>query len=98
VVDVPSIGTAAEARLVVAPNPFREGTTIRYSAPRNGPVGVDLFDVGGRLVRRLSAGSRAGTVTWDGRNEAGAPVAPGIYFVRLQSKRGTETAKVARMR
>jgi hypothetical protein len=51
------------------------------------PVLVEVFDLGGRLVRRLqeqrdlSAGVYA--VAWDGRDKAGRLVPPGIYLARL---------------
>jgi hypothetical protein len=46
-----------------------------------------VYDLGGRLVRTLFRGEIArgetGTIRWDGADEAGTPVAAGIYLCRL---------------
>lgn len=69
------------------PNPFREGTTIHFSLPREGAASLDVYDVRGRLVRQLldAAAMPAGphSATWDGRDGAGRPVDAGVYFYRL---------------
>jgi PKD repeat protein len=71
------------------PNPFNPSTTIRFALAHDAShVTLDLYDVQGRRVRVLWDGplSRGRHErTWDGRNAAGAPVATGIYFVRLQA-------------
>jgi hypothetical protein len=56
---------------------------------------LELVDVAGRVVRRLdlpaasldvpasrgdARGSESVEVPWDGRDDAGRPVAPGIYY------------------
>jgi len=58
-----------------------------------------LFDVQGRPVRTLDAGTQAGaalerSVDWDGRSDAGRPAASGVYLVRLEAGRETRTLKV----
>lgn len=65
------------------PNPFRESTVIRYAVASGGLVRLEIFDVAGRHRRTLVAepqtrGERS--VTWDGLDEAGKPVAAGTYF------------------
>ena len=73
------------------PNPFREGTSIRFTLPERGAHRLTVYDVTGRRVRILSEGVReAGThtVTWDGRNAAGRPLPAGVYFYRLQASAG----------
>jgi len=55
---------------------------------KGGPVQVRVFDVTGRLVKTLidqlvAPGTQA--VDWDGRNDRGHKVAPGLYFVRMVS-------------
>ncbi|NNE07478.1 MAG: hypothetical protein HKN20_02825 [Gemmatimonadetes bacterium] len=72
-----------------APNPFNPTTKIRFDLPVPARVDLAVYDLGGRLVRRLIAGETrpAGSqsVTWDGRNERGAPVGSGIYHYRFES-------------
>jgi hypothetical protein len=70
-----------------APNPASERTTIRFELPETTPVSLDIFEVSGRLVRRLAGGDALAAgryaVSWDGRNQRGEPVASGVYLVRL---------------
>ncbi len=70
------------------PNPFSPVTTIRYSIAGVERVEIAIFDVGGRRVRTLVSEVKAPgayTAVWDGRNDAGAPVAPGIHFCRMKA-------------
>jgi len=68
------------------PNPFNPVTTIRFALPQNTRVTLKVFDVVGREVQTLvSSELTAGTydVQWNGRNQAGLPVASGVYLYRL---------------
>lgn len=79
------------------PNPFRDGTTLRWTLPSSGPLTIGVYDIAGRRVRSLITGSRAagaGAITWNGRNEAGTRVPAGTYFVRAQSGGRSVTHKV----
>ena len=70
----------------VAPNPFNPATRIRFATARPGPVDLAIYDVGGRLVRRLVAAEMAAgehEAVWRGRDGRDRPVAAGVYFVRL---------------
>jgi hypothetical protein len=69
------------------PNPFTLTTEFAVTIDQRGPVVVGVYDIAGRRVRLLNHGTReAGThtVSWDGRNAAGADVASGVYFYRLE--------------
>ena len=82
-------GIPAVTRLLGnAPNPFNPRTSIRFETAGEGRVAIDVFDVRGRLVRRVAdrvfpAGVHA--VVWDGRDEAGGQPASGIYFSLLRT-------------
>jgi hypothetical protein len=83
------------------PNPFRDGTTLRFQVPASEDVELDVFDVQGRRVRelvssRLDAGSH--TVHWDGRDDRGNPLASGLYFYRLAQGGEFVTGRALRMR
>lgn len=85
--------------LIAAPNPFRSETRLRFSTETAGAVRLSVYDVRGRRVRTLFDGYRpagAHTGSWDGTNSSGRPVASGIYFIRLQSRRETVVKKVYR--
>ena len=83
----PSLGLAesprnprSPARVIACPNPFRTSVVLHLTARPlgNSTTGFAIFDNTGRVVRTL-----AGTnVTWDGRDDTGRQVAPGIYFAR----------------
>ncbi|HVO35816.1 MAG TPA: S8 family serine peptidase, partial [Gemmatimonadales bacterium] len=92
------------------PNPFpnralgANTTCIWFDVAQAGDVRLEIFDVRGRLVRRLvpsdqvpgpldvgrygrPAGDALGTcdphMAWDGKDETGAFVRPGVYLYRL---------------
>ncbi len=79
------------------PNPLAASTTLVYSlkisdAERNDAHEVFIFNTLGQKIRywrisNSSAGAR-NTLSWDARNEAGIPVASGIYFCVLKTSRG----------
>ena len=68
------------------PNPFNPVTEISYSIPSASHVTIDIFDVSGRLIRRLvdrNLEPNAYRVTWSGRTDSGVEAGSGIYFYRL---------------
>jgi hypothetical protein len=70
------------------PNPFSPKTTFSFELRHAGTVELVVFDVQGRLVRRLIDGLRpAGQtkVDWDGRDDDGDPLAAGTYYFRLRA-------------
>ncbi len=79
------------------PNPFNPVTRIAYALSHSGQVRLTVHDPAGRLIRSLDIGRReAGqhTIGWDGISDVGAPVASGVYFVRLRSAGRTSTMKL----
>jgi hypothetical protein len=73
------------------PNPFNPSTTIQYEIPeRNSAthVKVLIYDIRGRLVRKLVDGERTPgyyQVHWDGRNEHGQHLSSGIYLYTIKA-------------
>jgi flagellar hook assembly protein FlgD len=58
---------------------------------------LTIFDVSGRLVKRLVDDvARPGTYTtqWNGTNEDGEMVSSGVYFCRLTAGSSVETKKM----
>ena len=81
------------------PNPFRFETAIQFSLASSGGARVTVYDVSGRRVRELHRGwlsSGRHTMGWDGRDDAGAAVASGIYFVGVRTDTERMTSKVYR--
>jgi hypothetical protein len=94
-------GPTATIELRAAPNPSRSGTTLLLSAPVAGEQSLLLQDVAGRVVRHLGAGRyEAGprAVAWDGRDDRGSAVAPGVYLVRYVTPAGSRQARVVVVR
>ena len=82
------------------PNPFSGRSTMRFSLAVEADVDVGVYDLTGRLVRRLNQGRLPigpHQFDWDGRDEHGHEAAHGIYFVRLTSGGTMRTAKVAKL-
>ncbi len=95
------IRPAVISLLPAAPNPFRFGTTVRFTLPEARAVRIDVFDVTGRRVASPAVGSwpaGAHAVQWDGRDLSGLPVASGVYFMRLEAGSTRQSAKVLRIR
>jgi subtilisin family serine protease len=70
------------------PNPFNPSTTIVFDIPTSAQIHLEIYDVGGRRIRTLLNSVKAAGVhriKWDGKNEAGLPVASGIYVYHLRA-------------
>jgi subtilisin family serine protease len=90
------------ARLVGnAPNPFNPRTTLTFALARPGRVELGIYDLRGRLVRRL-LDSRQGagyhSVAWDGRDASGRGVSSGPYVARLRAGGSVQHHKMLLLR
>lgn len=87
---------AAPRLAAPAPNPFNPQTTIAFTLPESGPVDLSVYDLQGRLVRRLQQGALAAgshARVWNGRNDDGRRIAGGPYMVRLLAAGGFAEAR-----
>lgn len=106
-------GRLPEESLRLFPNPFASTLTIDLAleesalmmepgAVRAGAGSVRIYDIRGRLVRSilddqpLHPGEH--TVSWDGTDEAGAPVSPGVYYCKFQVGERSLTKRVILLR
>jgi hypothetical protein len=75
-----------------------EETYIRYHLVRPGRVTIQVYTLDGTLVRSIRRNEfrAAGVYTdvWNGTNNAGRPVARGMYFVRVVGPDIDEIRKV----
>jgi hypothetical protein len=73
----------------LSPNPMHGAGRITFSLPAaSDNVQVRILDLAGRLVRdfgRLSASAGKEEILWDGRDNQGADVVSGIYFIQVQA-------------
>jgi hypothetical protein len=80
------------------PNPFTDRSEIRFSLDVPGPVSLSVYDVTGRLVRRLVDDDHfpaaEHSIPWDGRDDEGKRVLSGVYFYRLEVDGVSRTRKM----
>ena len=70
------------------PNPFESFTWISYSISDNAYVDLNIYNLNGQLVKSLVKGNKTPgkyTLRWDGSDNSGNIVSPGMYFYRLQT-------------
>ena len=92
----PAVATEVEMAMPW-PNPAREAVHLGFTLPRAGTVRLEIHDLQGRRVRTLADGRYAASryaLAWDLRDDAGHPVAPGIYLARLGSETGEHTRRI----
>lgn len=81
------------------PNPFNPSTSLQFSLPTREAVTLAVYNVHGRLIRNLISNEtyERGTykIAWDGKNDAGVPVASGTYFARLQAGSYSSTQQMS---
>ena len=84
------------------PNPFNPETWIPYQLANACDAQITIYDVKGRIVRRLILGyqnpgdytSKARAAYWDGRNALGEKVASGLYFYTFTAGEFAATQKM----
>ena len=84
-----------------APNPFNSQTVLAYFLHAPGPASVEVFALTGQRVAVLQQGpQQAGyhRLHWDGRDDAGRPVASGLYLYRLVTDEVVLTRKLVLLR
>jgi hypothetical protein len=74
------------------PNPFNSSTTISYTLPKAGWTTMEVVDVSGRLVERLSGGWKAAGRYREVWRAEGTP--NGAYLIQLDNVSGSATRKV----
>ena len=83
--------------LRVKPNPLNPKADISFTLTQPGRVTISIYDLRGRLVRRVLDENRAvgaQTVAWRGDDSAERHVASGTYYVRIQAPQGQEVRAV----
>ncbi len=94
--------------LNIAPNPFRGSTEITFGMGQNEGGNritsgsmfpgscLKIYDVGGRLIRQWDYpdADQSCHVVWEGRDDHGCEVSPGVYLVRFETQDHAVTEKV----
>jgi hypothetical protein len=103
VTDVPSADPPVVVSRVVSlgPNPTRHGVRLVFDLAPDDGFDAEVLDAAGRMTRRLGsvrASGRGVAVEWDGADRGGAPVAPGIYWLRYRLGSEIAVRRVAVLR
>jgi hypothetical protein len=90
-------GRTPRQRLSAFPNPA--GGSVRFHRAGGDPAPLDLFDAAGRRITSLMPESRDSgwSWAWDGRDSAGASLAPGVVWARVRGER-EPAVRIVRMR
>ena len=92
--------TATEVDLALrlaGPNPGPGSIVLAYELPHAGRARLELLDARGRHVRTIADGTLPagpGTAAWDGSDDAGRRVAPGVYFALLRFEGARRVARI----
>jgi hypothetical protein len=92
--DIPS---QSDPRFSVYPNPVNTKMTARFFSHCSDPYVLEVYDVSGRLVRKIrkwSTGAGWTETQWDGTACDGRQVKGGVYFISLKIGGRVETRKV----
>ena len=69
------------------PNPFNPSTTISYSINKKSFVELTIYDIKGRLIKRLINQNQKGgkhNVVWNGKSRNNQCCSSGVYLVNLK--------------
>jgi flagellar hook assembly protein FlgD len=98
IADLSSQSKNLVSKFAVEPNPFtpngdgiNDELTVTFDvqrllAPR--PVNLEIFDLSGRRLRIIERNLSSGGYSqqWDGRDDAGQMVPPGLYLLRISTE------------
>ena len=84
-------------QMTAYPNPVRDVLSLRLNLPQAEHTKLMIYNLRGQLIKVLQDSMlRAGehSLSWDIRDANGAIVAPGIYFIRLETTGTSKTHKI----
>jgi glucuronoarabinoxylan endo-1,4-beta-xylanase len=79
------------------PNPFSALTAISYELETQTEAVITIYDILGREVKKFTLSmqvSGVNGVVWDGKNNFGEKVAPGVYFYQLKARGEIQVKKM----
>lgn len=80
-------------RSATPPGGLADQTNPKFQSPNNFKILLRIYDVSGRMVKDLSRlavipdliRDQRSTVVWNGSDDCGRRLSPGIYFIRLEA-------------
>jgi len=88
----------SELYVTSMPNPFNATLRIQYGVPVSSEVSIGVYDVRGRLVRRLVNRSMAAgnySASWNGRDDSGRNASSGVYFIKVNAGANNRVQRVS---
>ena len=79
------------------PNPFNPISSIDYKLPQPDFVNITIFDMMGRVIRKLVSDYQSSgyqSVSWNGTNDLGQSVSAGVYLFTLDVGGIRKTKKI----
>ncbi len=73
----------------VYPNTATDRVNLQFTLNRRAPVTLKIYDISGKLVKKMDAGvltPGTHTLSWNLRNARGRVVPSGLYFVKFESE------------
>lgn len=86
--EVPISSVSPAIQVSVSPNPFNPTTSIFLEMKTPAIVELKIFDIAGKLIRRLSSGflnAGRSEFSWNGVDEGGRRVPSGLYFYQCKT-------------
>ncbi len=80
------------------PNPARSGVSIQFSRTSSFPGRLQVYNLGGRLMRSLPLSSAEGAIFWDGNDSMGRSVSAGVYLLHMSDGERSVTSRLALIR
>lgn len=96
--DDPLLDPAATP-LFILPNPSRGVVRIRLSAQYPEVTRIEIFDAGGRSLRRIDSTARdlGRELEWDGTDDGGSRLPAGVYFLQVAGGFGKIVTPIVRL-
>jgi flagellar hook capping protein FlgD len=85
---------------LASPNPARGETAIPFTMGKTAKAKVRIIDLSGREVKLLvdgTIGEGFHSVPWDGRDDLGREMPPGIYLYQLQALGFEDSGRIVRL-
>jgi len=79
------------------PNPFKEGTTLKFKSPVSDSYDLSIYNLKGQKVYGTIVDAKAAderTWYWDSRDDKGNKVASGIYLFRIKGSKHSATRRI----
>lgn len=96
----PGIPSVTELKAIY-PNPFNPMAYIPFNLTTTENVEITIYNARGQVIRNFPLGvTQAGShrLTWNGKDNAGAECATGIYYVRMTAGRNSFIRKAVLMK